>query len=128
MLQQVLIWDLFLTKKNSMEQILLIGAIELFSSMRERVYSWDSLSWWASGDTSDADRSAYEKQMNEYLDLSSIILTTLYSSLQKKYELAKTHIMIVGFHGMFMNQARKGWETWDLQVPIFMQDNWRKYS
>ena len=53
-----------------------------------------------------AARRAYEKQTNDYLDVSCLMLATMSSELQKQYENTDAYNIIVGLRGMFENQAR----------------------
>lgn len=45
--------------------------------------------------TSATDRSAYEKHMNDSLDVSCLMLATMSSKIQKKYEDIDAHTIIM---------------------------------
>jgi hypothetical protein len=55
---------------------------------------------------SAADRRAYEKCYDDALNVSYLMLATMFPDLQKQYEHVDAYSMIQGLRGMFENQAR----------------------
>ena len=52
------------------------------------------------------ERDAYNKHLNDSLDVTCLILTTMNSKLQKKFEEMEEFDMMVHLKGMFQEQAR----------------------
>ena len=53
------------------------------------------------------DRDAYSKHLNDYVDVTCLMLTTMNSKLQKKFEEMEAFDMMVHLKGMFQEQARQ---------------------
>ena len=54
-----------------------------------------------------AERDAYSKHMNDSVDVTCLMLTTINSKLQKKFEEMGAFDMMVHLKGMFQEQARQ---------------------
>jgi hypothetical protein len=64
-----------------------------------------------------AARRSYEKQCNDSLDVSCLMLATMSPDLQNQYERANAHSMIEGLRGIFENQART--ERYNISKSLF---------
>jgi hypothetical protein len=56
--------------------------------------------------SSVVDRRAHEKQCDDALNVSCLMLATMSPNLQKQYQHVDAYTMIWGLCGMFENQAR----------------------
>ena len=56
---------------------------------------------------SRAERDAYSKHLNDYVDVTCLRLTTMNSELQKQFEKMEAFDMMVHLKGMFQEQARQ---------------------
>jgi hypothetical protein len=56
--------------------------------------------------SSAADHRAYEKSCDDVLNVSCLMLTTMFLNLQKQYEHLDAYTMIQGLRWMFENQAK----------------------
>ena len=54
-----------------------------------------------------AERDAYSKHFNEFVDVTCLMLTTMNSKLQKEFEEIEAFDMMVHLKGMFQEQARQ---------------------
>ena len=54
-----------------------------------------------------AERDAYSKHLNDYVDVTCLMLTTMNSKLQKQFEEMGAFDMMVHLKGMFKEQARQ---------------------
>jgi hypothetical protein len=59
-----------------------------------------------SAGSSAADHRAHEKQCDDALNISCLMLATMCTDLQKQYEHVDAYIMIQGLREMFDNQVR----------------------
>ena len=53
-----------------------------------------------------AERDAYSKHLNDSVDVTYLMLTTMNSELQKQFEEMEAFDMMVHLKGMFQEQAR----------------------
>ena len=53
-----------------------------------------------------AERDAYSKHLNDYVDVTCLMLTTMNSELHKQFEEMEAFDMMVNLKGMFQEQAR----------------------
>ena len=53
------------------------------------------------------ERDAYSKHLNDSMGVTCLILTTMNSELQKKFEEIEAFDMMVHLMGMFQDQARQ---------------------
>ena len=56
---------------------------------------------------SRAERDAYSKHLNDFVDVTYLMLTTMNSELQKQFEEMEAFDMMVHLKGMFQEQARQ---------------------
>jgi hypothetical protein len=63
------------------------------------------------------ERRAYEKNCNDSLDVSCLMLATMSPDLQKQYEHVDAYTMIEGLRGMFQNQDRT--ERYNISKSLF---------
>ena len=54
-----------------------------------------------------AERDAYSKHLNDFVDVTCLMLTTMNSELQKQFEEMKAFDMMVHLKGMFQEKARQ---------------------
>ena len=65
----------------------------------------------------DADRTAYEKHIDDAVNMSCLMLATMSPDLQKQYEHTDGYNMIGELCGMFENQARV--ERYNISKSLF---------
>ena len=56
---------------------------------------------------SRVERDAYSKHLNDYVDVTCLMLTTMNSELKKQFEEIETFDMMTHLKGMFQEQARQ---------------------
>jgi hypothetical protein len=66
---------------------------------------------------SAADHRGYEKRCDDALNMSCLILATMFPDLQKQYEHVDAYTMIQRLRGMFKNQARA--ERYNISKALF---------
>ena len=54
-----------------------------------------------------SERDAYSNHLNDSLDVTYLMLTTMNSELQKQFEEMETFVMMVHLKGMFQEQSRQ---------------------
>jgi hypothetical protein len=67
---------------------------------------------------SAADPRAHEKQCDDALNISCLMLATMSPDLQKQYEHIDAYTMIQGLHGMFENHVRA--ERYNISKALFV--------
>jgi hypothetical protein len=67
--------------------------------------------------SSAADHRALKKHCDDALNVSCLMLTTMFPDLQKQYEHVDAYTMIQGLRGMFENQANA--ERYNISKALF---------